>query len=132
YCSMLLPAEEDRPDAGDTIVNAWFGPATTVSPLHNDPYHNLFAQVEDVYVSCALNTFSPAFLMLNFRTGVQVVGCKYFRLYAPSESDKLYPREATMSNNSMVDVSAPDLEQFPRFAQAQYSECIVNEGELLY
>src|SRR5690242_488602 len=42
YCSLLLPDEEGDPTAGETIVNAWFGPATTVSPLHNDPYHNIF------------------------------------------------------------------------------------------
>jgi hypothetical protein len=37
-----------------------------------------------------------------------------------------------MSNNSMVDVAAPDLQQFPLFAETAFSECIVNEGELLY
>ena len=26
-------------------LNAWFGPAGTVTPLHHHPHHNVFAQV---------------------------------------------------------------------------------------
>ena len=45
YCALLLDDEEDDRDAGSVAINAWFGPAGTVSPLHNDPFHNLLAQV---------------------------------------------------------------------------------------
>jgi hypothetical protein len=66
----------------EPLLNAWFGPASTISPLHTDPYHNILAQV---------------------------VGYKYIRLYAPSETPHLYPRGEDengidMSNTSEVDL----------------------------
>ena len=63
-------------DDVDVIVNAWFGPQGTVSPLHHDPYHNLLAQV---------------------------VGEKYLRIYSTTETNKLYPHDSfLLSNTSQV------------------------------
>jgi hypothetical protein len=43
-------------------LNAWFGPEGTVTPLHHDLYHNLFAQVSQSHEYVILDP-----LVFNFR-----------------------------------------------------------------
>ncbi|KAF2196615.1 Clavaminate synthase-like protein [Delitschia confertaspora ATCC 74209] len=132
------PAELEEP-----ILNAWFGPKGTISPLHTDPYHNILAQV---------------------------VGFKYVRLYAPSETPNLHPRSiedngVDMSNTSSIDLDHaialfPEIgnaassggeegkaeiddaemlrlrkefeEEYPGFRDAEYVEGVLGPGECLY
>ncbi|CAI9290156.1 unnamed protein product [Lactuca saligna] len=87
-------------------VNAWFGPAGTVTPLHHDPHHNILAQV---------------------------VGKKYVRLYPASFSEELYPHTESMhKNSSQVDLDNIDVSEFPKIQDLEFVDCILEEGEMLY
>jgi lysine-specific demethylase 8 len=119
YCSEKLIGDADaEPPTGagsaedstllstdEVQVSAWFGPAGTVSPLHHDPYHNVFAQV---------------------------VGRKYVRLYPKDQTDRLYQRRDHLCNNSWVDIDNVDGDRFPLFDTATGLHCELGPGDLLH
>lgn len=109
------------PPVDEPQKNIWLGPKGTRTPLHTDPYHNIFCQV---------------------------VGYKYVRLYPPEATGSLYPRGVdengiNESNTSEVEirldcregsnVAVENEEKFPLFiAEKGYLEVIVGPGECLY
>jgi lysine-specific demethylase 8 len=119
HSSPLASKHAAFPRLEDPVLNAWFGPAGTISPLHTDPYHNILTQV---------------------------VGSKYVRLYAPRESAKLYARGVEdggvdMQNTSAVDVGVWEgwdgsveeaREKWPLVEGAEFVDCVLGEGDALY
>ncbi|KAF0701629.1 Aste57867_7944 [Aphanomyces stellatus] len=105
YCALSLRDDDDDDEMADVVLNAWFGPAHTVSPLHFDPKHNLLCQV---------------------------VGSKYIRLYEAAYSARMYPVDGLLSNTSQVVVDDVDEAAFPAFMTAPYWECVLAPGEMLY
>lgn len=103
YCSFsdTEDTEAELPD-----INAWFGPAGTLSPLHFDIKNNLLCQV---------------------------FGYKRIFLYNPSDSMNLYPYDTKLLHNTaQVDPLKPDYIKWPNFKKSKGFMCYLGPGEMLY
>lgn len=87
-------------------INLWFG-RRTATQLHFDNSNNFFAQL---------------------------YGTKEFTLFAPSDSEHLYPyhHDSATSHLSNVDLDDPALDRHPHFARAQADRFAMQPGELLF
>ncbi|KAL0130444.1 hypothetical protein PUN28_002250 [Cardiocondyla obscurior] len=105
YCC-FSDSEENYAKSADVDINAWFGPANTVSPLHFDPKNNLLCQV---------------------------FGYKRIILYSPAETNNLYPHDTKLLNNTaQVDPVRPDYDKWPNFREARGMTFYLKPREMLY
>ncbi|OTA63773.1 Clavaminate synthase-like protein [Hypoxylon sp. EC38] len=128
YCYTAPPPHPtdpsmDQPELDEPLLNAWFGPPGTITPLHTDPYHNILTQV---------------------------VGRKYLRLYSPLVTERMRARGkengVEMGNTSLMDVgviegwdaipddeeSKPTEEDLASFREVPFLDCILEPGDALY
>ncbi|KAF4463365.1 Mitochondrial division 1 [Fusarium albosuccineum] len=127
FCWIDVPPHPTTPSINQAPLdvpqlNAWFGPARTITPLHTDGYHNLLCQA---------------------------VGSKYLRLYPPRATPAMRPRPpehgVDMSNTSKLDVGVlegwdemPESEEEEdvnkmreQLKGVEYWECILEPGDTL-
>ncbi|KAI6174756.1 JmjC domain-containing protein [Aphelenchoides fujianensis] len=104
YCA--LASGEEGAEGKAELINCFIGPATTVSPLHSDPRHNFFCQVE---------------------------GRKFVRLIDPKFSDRIYLHDDFLrANSSRVDVERPDWAEFPLFREVVCEDFEMEAGDCLF
>ncbi|KAF2994184.1 hypothetical protein E8E13_002012 [Curvularia kusanoi] len=96
-----LPHVKETKKLEEPLLNAWFGPKGTISPLHTDPYHNVLAQV---------------------------VGYKYVRLYAPDQTQWVYPRGLEEGGVDMSNTSLVDLDEAMGLGLAGVGEAEIERG----
>ncbi len=106
----LLPDVSLPPYAEAPMVlatNIWFGPGGTATPLHYDPFENLFAQI---------------------------YGKKSFELVHPGDLGLTYLRalESDAPHISDVHCKSIDLERFPKFTDARRASIVLGSGDLLF
>jgi hypothetical protein len=108
-----IPALAERLDYPSCVqpqlinaVNLWMAAPGTVTPLHYDDTHNLFAQIS---------------------------GVKTFYLFPPENLDSLYPGPLNTGAQhlSRINLFQPDLNKHPRAASVAYRTATVRAGEAL-
>ena len=86
-------------------VNLWLGYNTT-SPCHHDPFQNILCQV---------------------------FGKKHVILFAPNQSEYLYPAYGTLQRNtSLVEIRNPDRSLHPLFDKVTGFSCTLEEGDAVF
>jgi hypothetical protein len=119
WCLQQVPVEQELPMLAERldypscvppgmmkVVNLWLAAPSTVTPLHYDTSHNLFAQIN---------------------------GSKTFYFFPPENLEALYPGPLNTGAQhvSGIDMFNPDLTQHPLAASLSYRSVTVQAGEAL-
>lgn len=103
YCFLT---EKSRITSNAPDVKVWLGPKGTISPMHQDPKHNLLCQV---------------------------FGYKKIILASPLYSEYLYRFDGDMlKNSSQIDAEHLDFDKFPLLRKVKFYEFNLYPGEIIY
>jgi len=105
HASPLMPERWRRPDGFLKLLMGGVGSKFPV--MHYDLEH-AHAQITEIY------------------------GDKEFYLFPPEDSDKLYPRPNQKNWSQVDNPAAPDLERFPRMADATPYRAVLKPGQTIF
>ncbi|KAI6382457.1 hypothetical protein MCOR25_000749 [Pyricularia grisea] len=120
--SMFPTSEQRPPELEDPILNAWFGPPGTITPLHTDPYHNMLSQVVGrKYVRLYSHLQTPHMAARGVEDGVEMSNTSRFDVGVMEGWDEADGEDEDEGKSKAVD-----------FGKIPFLDCILEPGDTLY
>ena len=91
-----------------------------------DGWPSLFIQPPTSSCGLHVDSYGTSFFQVLLR------GAKRWRVFAPDEAARLYPRPPRFKSFQVEDVFAPDYERFPLLRTAHVHEAVLRENEVLF